>query len=650
MKISNIIRSVATVALLASASGAYAQAPALLHSHNDYVRTMPFYEAYSQHIYSIECDMFYKDGTLLVGHDLEDLRPDFTFERFYLNPIVDIYKMNGGKPYADSDAGLQLMVEIKSNNTEAYMKAFVKLIKQHPDVFDPARNSNACRIVVTGQYEPSPANFNKYPDYILFDGDINASYTPEQLKRVAMFSVNFRNYSIWNGKGTLIDAEKAKVEAVIARAHAQGKPIRFWGAPDGITAWNTFLNMGIDYINTDHPAQCAEFFSRWNAKNYVISADAHIESDGSVIRNDRLDKITRSFSGFKNDKMQLTKRQAIYTPSYLNDGTDKPIKNVILLIGDGMGINEIVAADRVNDGLTMFLMKHFGLSQTASADAFTTDSAAGGSALATGVSTKNRHISANADGSANESLSEFFAARGKAVGVVTLGNMADATPAAFYAHYTERDSADIITRALLNEHLTLLAGSGINEFTKRNDGVDLIGELRKKGYRFIRNIDEINTEKGKTICIDEAMGDGAEVSNLDLLARTTRQSIEKLQSASNEGFFLMIEGAKIDYAGHSQYFPGSVLETLSFDKAVAEALRFADSNGETLVIVTADHETGGLTLIDGDLNTGAVVGYFLTNDHTPVPVPVFAYGPQAHKFIGQQRNIDICNKIKAQFK
>ena len=650
MKILNIIRSVAIVALLASASGAYAQAPALLHSHNDYVRTMPFYEAYSQHMYSIECDMFYKDGKLLVGHDLEDLRPDFTFERFYLNPIVDIYKMNGGKPYADSDAGLQLMVEIKSNNTEAYMKAFVKLIKQHPDVFDPARNSNACRIVVTGQYEPSPADFNKYPDYILFDGDINASYTPEQLKRVAMFSVNFRDYSIWNGKGTLIDAEKAKVEAVIARAHAQGKPIRFWGAPDGITAWNTFLNMGIDYINTDHPAQCAEFFSRWNAKNYVISADAHIESDGSVIRNDRLDKITRSFSGFKNDKMQLTERQAIYTPSYLNDGTDKPIKNVILLIGDGMGINEIVAADRVNNGLTMFLMKHFGLSQTASADAFTTDSAAGGSALATGVSTKNRHISANADGSANESLSEFFAARGKAVGVVTLGNMADATPAAFYAHYTERDSADIITRALLNEKLTLLAGSGINEFTKRNDGVDLIGELRKKGYRFIRDIDEICAETGKTICIDEEMGEGAEVSNLDLLARTTRQSIEKLQSAGKDGFFLMIEGAKIDYAGHSQYFPGSVLETLSFDKAIAEALRFADSNGETLVIVTADHETGGLTLIDGDLNTGAVVGYFLTNDHTPVPVPVFTYGPQAHKFIGQQRNIDICNKIKAQFK
>ncbi|MGN1265166.1 MAG: alkaline phosphatase, partial [Muribaculaceae bacterium] len=105
MKISNIIRSLAVAALFGGAAVANAQFPALLHSHNDYVRTMPFYEAYSQHIYSIECDMFFKDGKLLIGHDLEDLRPDFTFERFYLNPIVELYKMNGGKPYADSDAG-----------------------------------------------------------------------------------------------------------------------------------------------------------------------------------------------------------------------------------------------------------------------------------------------------------------------------------------------------------------------------------------------------------------------------------------------------------------------------------------------------------------------------------------------------------------
>lgn len=645
MKKSKIFTSISAFVLAFAAFSANAQYPVLLHSHNDYTRTMPFYEAYSQHIYSIECDMFYVNGKFLVGHDQKDLRDDVTFDRLYLEPLINVYRLNGGKPYADSDAAIQLMVEIKSNNTDAYMKAFVAKIKKHPDVFDPKVNPNACRIVVTGQYEPTPDKFAQYPEYISFDGDFNTSYTADQLKRVAMFSVNFADYSIWNGKGTLIAKENVAVQQLIDKAHSFKKPIRFWGAPESLTAWNTFLTMGVDYINTDHPAQCAEFFSNWGSKNYVIGAKAN--SDHKVIRNDRLDKITRNFSGFQDDKMQLSERQPIYTPTYLNDGADKPVKNVILLIGDGMGLNQVVATDRVNGGLTMFMMKHFGISQTSSNDAFTTDSAAGGSALATGVATNNRHISANADGTPNPSLTDHFIGLGKSVGVVSLGNAVDATPATYYAHNTERDSSDAITRDLLKSPITLLAGSGIREFTHRKDGIDMIKALNDKGFRFVRNINEINAQPGKVVCIDDEMDKAANVDNLDYLARTTNESIKKLQSVKNDGFFLMVEGAKIDYAGHSQYFPGCILETLSFDKAIAEALKFADSNGETLVIVTADHETGGLTLIDGDNHTGHVVGYYLTNDHTPVTVPVFAYGPQSQHFMGKQLNTEICNKIKA---
>ncbi|MGM9803299.1 MAG: alkaline phosphatase [Muribaculaceae bacterium] len=640
---------IALVALCATAPAAKAQYPVLLHSHNDYTRTVPFYEAYSQHIYSIECDMFYQNGEFLVGHDAVDLRPELTFDRLYLQPLVSLYKLNGGKPYANSDSPIQLMVEVKSNNTNDYMAAFVEKLKQYPEVFDPEVNPNACRIVVTGQYEPKPEDFNKYPTYITFDGDINRAYTPEQLQRVAMFSVNFGAYSIWNGKGTIIAAENEKVKQLISKAHSMGKPIRFWGAPESLTAWNTFYTMGIDYINTDAPAQCAEFFSNWKSKNYVITNQAQAPATHAVIRNDRLDKITRNFSGFQDDKMQLTERQPIYTPTYRNDGTNKPVKNVILLIGDGMGLTQVVATERINDGLTMMLIKYFGISQTSSADAYTTDSAAGGSALATGVATNNRHISANADGTPNPSLSDFFCARGKKVGVVSLGNAVDATPAAFFAHNTERDSSDAITRDLLNSPITLLAGSGMREFTQRNDGIDMIAALQSKGFSFVTSINDINANPGKTVCIDEEMGDAANVNNLDLLARTTKESITKLQTNNKNGFFLMVEGAKIDYAGHSRYFPGCVMETLSFDKAVAEALRFADSNGETLVIVTADHETGGLTLIDGDNNTGHTVGYYLTNDHTPMTVPVFAYGPQSQRFIGKQLNTDICKKIKEIF-
>jgi alkaline phosphatase len=108
----------------------------------------------------------------------------------------------------------------------------------------------------------------------------------------------------------------------------------------------------------------------------------------------------------------------------------------------------------------------------------------------------------------------------------------------------------------------------------------------------------------------------------------------------------MVEGAKIDYAGHSDCFPASVIEQLGFDLAVAEALKFADSNGETLVVVTADHETGGLTILDGDLESGHILAVYNSDDHTPTVVPVFAYGPGSHAFMGTYMNVEIPRTIK----
>ena len=108
----------------------------------------------------------------------------------------------------------------------------------------------------------------------------------------------------------------------------------------------------------------------------------------------------------------------------------------------------------------------------------------------------------------------------------------------------------------------------------------------------------------------------------------------------------MVEGAKIDYAGHANSLPGSILETLSFDMAVAEALKFADSNGQTLIIITGDHETGGLTLVDGELDKGHITARYMTDDHTPIMLPVYAYGPGADKFGGVYKNTQIFHKIK----
>lgn len=626
---------------LTCCGAAAAQPPVLIHSHNDYAQRVPFYQAYAQQVSSIEADVFLHDGQLLVGHDVEDLRADMTFEALYVEPIVTLFARNGGRAFRDSDQTLQLMVELKSE-TDPTLRAVAALLGRYPEVFDPEVNPAAVRVAVTGRV-PAPEAFDRYPRFLGFDGAWDADYTPEQLERIALISTNFRDFSQWNGKGTIIPAEKERLEQVIDRAHEQGKPVRFWNAPEGTTVYYTFYDMGIDYINTDNPEVCAAFFADFGNKNFRIG-ERRTASSG-VTGTKRLDRTTRDFRGFQNDKLQLSEGIDTYRPTHRNDGGKGRIRNVIFLIGDGMGLSQITAAAYANCGLTLMNFNYIGLQRNNALGAFTTDSAAGGSALATGERHANRHISMTEEGEAVPSLSDWFRGKGLPVGVVTLGNAVDATPTAFYGHSVERDNADELTRCLLDTPVDLLCGSGIRQFTERSDGIDLIGEL-SKNYRFVRSIDEINAAEGRVVCIDERMDEAAEESNLGLLAEATRAAIDKLQERGDKGFFLMVEGAKIDYAGHSRCLPGSVIEMLSFDLAVAEALKFADENGQTLVVVTADHETGGLVLLDGDEQSGRIMGVYTTDDHTPAMLPVFAYGPGADRFCGTYLNTEIARRIR----
>ena len=626
---------------LTCCGAAAAQPPVLIHSHNDYAQRVPFYQAYAQQVSSIEADVFLHDGQLLVGHDVEDLRADMTFEALYVEPIVTLFARNGGRAFRDSDQTLQLMVELKSE-TDPTLRAVAALLGRWPEVFDPEVNPAAVRVAVTGRV-PVPEAFDRYPRFLGFDGAWDAGYTPAQLERIALISTNFRDFSQWNGKGTIIPAEKARIEQVINRAHELGKPVRFWNAPEGTTVYYTFYDMGIDYINTDKPEVCAAFFADFGNKNFRIG-ERRTASSG-VTGTRRLDRTTRDFRGFQNDKLQLSEGIDTYRPTHRNDGGKGRIRNVIFLIGDGMGLSQITAAAYANCGLTLMNFNYIGLQRNNALGAFTTDSAAGGSALATGERHANRHISMTEQGEAVPSLSDWFRGKGLPVGVVTLGNAVDATPTAFYGHSVERDNADELTRCLLDTPVDLLCGSGIRQFTERGDGIDLIGEL-SKSYRFVRSIDEINAAEGRVVCIDERMDEAADESNLGLLAEATRAAIDKLQERGDKGFFLMVEGAKIDYAGHSRCLPGSVIEMLSFDLAVAEALKFADENGQTLVVVTADHETGGLVLLDGDEQSGRIMGVYTTDDHTPAMLPVFAYGPGADRFCGTYLNTEIARRIR----
>jgi alkaline phosphatase len=608
---------------------------------------MPFYQAYAQQVASIEADIFEKNGQLLVAHDRSQLETAQTIDNLYINPIVNLFKLNGGKPWKDSNNTLTLLVDMKTPSTPA-LDILIKKLEEYPTVFDPTKNPYAVRVVISGN-RPEPKNFHKYATIVNFDGE-HLKYTAKELERISMISLSLKELTDWNGKGILKKGHQTAVDEKIKAVHALGKPIRFWATPDGINAWNLMYNMGIDYINTDEPEACTNFFKNFQNKNFQINANPSEVAD-EIKKYERLDKVTVGFQGFNNKLLQLSKGIEVYQPTYKNDGAKKTIKNIIFLIGDGTGINQLQAAATVNNpkyingmGLSIFNMKYLGFQNTSAQDSYTTDSAAAGSALATGEIHDNRHISMNNKGIPYLSITDYMYDAGYANGVITLGNLADATPAAFYGHSRERDNSDEITNSLLNGKLTLLNGAGMQVFTKREDGKDILSELKKQ-YRISTDVDDINIDEQKVICVDESMDLAASEKTLDLLANATKQAIKKLTKTNKKGFFLMVEGAKIDYAGHANSLPGSIVETFSFDLAVAEALKFADSNGETLVVVTGDHETGGLTFIDGDFNTGHITAHHTTNDHTAQMLPIFAYGPGAQEFIGVYKNTEIFKKM-----
>ena len=635
-----IVLSTLFAVLMAGSCALCAQTPMLIHSHNDYIRNVPFYQAYAQGVSSVEADVYLVDGELLVAHDRKDVKDYKSLEALYLEPIARYFRENGGRPYADAGKSLQLMVDIK-DDSKSSLEALISLIEaKYSDVFC----TKGVQLTITDNV-PAPEDFCKYPEWIMFDGSLDIDYTEDQLARIALFSAYFGKYSHWNGKGAPIAEQEKLIREAIESAHSRGKTIRFWGGPEGLTVYYVFYNLGVDWINTDRPEKCAEFFSKWGDKNFQIGVK-NLDQEG-VSNTGKLDRATRDFAGFQRSKLQLSSGIEVYHPTYRNDGANKKIKNVILLIGDGMGMNQISAGDFANHGLSIMQMKHVGFQHNQAKDQFTTDSAAGGSALATGERHPNRYIACGEDGTEYPSLIEWFAAQGKATGVLTLGNIADATPATFLSHNKERDESEDITADLLDTHADLICGCGMNNFKNRKDGRDnLLGELEAKGFSITENYEDIPELDGRVLCLDNRMSVATDEASLHLLANATKTSIDHLKKTSKKGFFLMVEGAKIDYSGHTNCLPACVIETLGFDLAVAEALKFADANGETLVIVSADHETGGLALIDGNEQTGRIMGLYFIDDHTPAILPVFSYGPHSEEFTGSYMNVDIAKKIK----
>ena len=229
------------------------------HSHNDYANEVPFRLAYDNHFGSIEADIWAVNGDLFVAHNKADIKPERSLDILYIQPIVKIIKENKGKPWKDNSSTFQLLIDLKTT-VEPTLTLLVEKLKQYPDVFDPEVNKHAIRIVITGN-RPEPSEFDKYPDYILFDGILNQKYNIQQLSRVALYSENLRKFTLWNGEGEIIEKDKIRLQNVIDSVHSLNKKIRFWNAPDNVNAWNTFINMKVDYINTDQIIKFSEYLN-----------------------------------------------------------------------------------------------------------------------------------------------------------------------------------------------------------------------------------------------------------------------------------------------------------------------------------------------------------------------------------------------------
>ena len=326
--------------------------------------------------------------------------------------------------------------------------------------------------------------------------------------------------------------------------------------------------------------------------------------------------------------------------------SDKP-KNIILLIGDGMGVSQVFAGLTANKG-RLFLenCKYIGFSKTQSADNYITDSAAGGTALSAGVKTYNGAIGVDVNQNPVKTILEEASENGLATGLVSTSAITHATPASFIAHQAGRNSYEDIAADFLKTDIDVFIGGGLEHFTKRKDGRNLADELKQKGYEVETEMKKIaKVKKGKLAGLTAEVHNGRVDERGDMLPVATETALNILDN-NNKGFFLMIEGSQIDWGGHAGSAIYVVEDMLDFDQVIGQALEFAAKDKETLVVITADHETGGMALTGGSITDGVVTTAFPTKDHTSVMVPVFAYGPGAQEFIGIMENTDIHAKMK----
>jgi len=289
--------------------------------------------------------------------------------------------------------------------------------------------------------------------------------------------------------------------------------------------------------------------------------------------------------------------------------TIKPeVKNVILMIGDGMGVSQVYSGITANNGLYLEKSEFVGFSKTYSASNYITDSAAGGTAISTGTKTRNGAIGVDAKGNEVKTILEYAAENGLSTGVIASCAITHATPASFVAHQQNRNMQEEIAVDFLNSDITLFIGGGKKYFADRSDKSNLLDDLKEKGFQVALDMETVkNTTSGKLAGLVADEHPSTYPERGEFLPESLQAALNILDN-NPEGFFLMVEGGRIDHACHAHDPAGSIHDTLAFDQAIDEAYSFYRKYpDETLIVVVADHETGGFGLGFGD-------NYFLKMD------------------------------------
>jgi alkaline phosphatase len=328
-------------------------------------------------------------------------------------------------------------------------------------------------------------------------------------------------------------------------------------------------------------------------------------------------------------------------------GKPKQPKNVIFMVGDGMGVSQIYAGMVANKNtLNLERAQFIGFHKNQSADSFITDSAAGATAFSIGKKAKNGAIGVDANDKPQRTILEIAEEKGLATGLVATCSITHATPAAFIGHQPKRAMTQEIAKDFLDTDVDVFIGGGRADFNQRRDGANLIDSLKIRGYQIANNIEEVQKIKSGKLAGFLADKEQPRFSKGrgDELSISSETALDILKQ-NEKGFFLVIEGSQIDWGGHANDTDYIIEEMKDFDKVIGEVFDFAAKDGETLVIITADHETGGFSINGGSTETGEVKGAYTTGGHTGVMIPVLAFGPGAQAFSGFYENTAIFDKM-----